>query len=596
VRHTILVLLWALALSRATAGILLNEPFSYADGPLTNVSAGTWTTHSTSSYAMDVANEAAVLVAGSGDDVNRQLTGQPYPAAGTTNVFYAAFTVRFSALPTAGGAYFAHFDAGTFRGRVHALAGGAPAGQFRLGLSSTVATINQTNTAINLNLNSNYRLVVRLTNTTGVATLWINPATEADPSITTAGESVSGSTVSSFALRQNAGIGTLTVDDLVVATTFTEALDGVQFLEPPTVIENPVTQVINEGENAVMRVSATGREPLAYQWWLNGAPVPDATNNVLALTNTLVSQAGLYWAVVSNPDGTNLSDSAILTVLRPARLTPALSVLNFNAMGNSDGDWTTNNAQVRALGRIVQFLNPDIITFQEIPMTNAGWSQMPAFVDTYLPGYHLATNSGTDGFIRSVIISRHPILRSQSWLDGADLNPFGYTNANFTRDLFEAEIAVPYFDDPVHVFTTHLKSGTSSSDDAARRAAEASAISNFFVNVFLPVHGERAYLLTGDLNEDIDVPATGSQQPIQRLVNDATGLRLTRPRNHVTASELTHSIQSVNGLTRRYDYVLPCGLLYTNMASNLVFRTDVLTPLPPNLFSNDSVTASDHPP
>ena len=220
---------------------------------------------------------------------------------------------------------------------------------------------------------------------------------------------------------------------------------------------------------------------------------------------------------------------------------------------------------------------------------------MTNFVKAFLPGYSLASNSGTDGFIRSVIASRFPIARSQKWLDGADLAPFGYTNADFTRDLFEAEISVPGFPQPVHIFTTHLKSGASSSDDSARRAAEASAISNFFVTSFLTTNSSHAYLLTGDMNEDAARPSTGSQQPIQRLANAATGLRLTTPLNPFTSSELTFSIQASN-LTKRYDYILPCGLLFSNIVSSQVFRTDLLNPVPAGLLSDDDITASDHLP
>jgi endonuclease/exonuclease/phosphatase family metal-dependent hydrolase len=214
----------------------------------------------------------------------------------------------------------------------------------------------------------------------------------------------------------------------------------------------------------------------------------------------------------------------------------AFSVLTYNTHGNHIEDWTTNSPQVRAIGRQMQYLQPDIITFQEIPFTNT--HQMVNFVLAFLPGYQLATNSGTDGFIRCVILSRFPIVRSQKWLDGVDLDVFGYTNGNFTRDLFEAQIAVPGFPQPLHVFTTHLKAGTSSSDDAARRAAEAGAISNYFVTTFLTTNALHPYLLTGDLNEDIAIPATGSQLPIQRLTN-GTGLRLTTPLNPISGGAQT---------------------------------------------------------
>lgn len=270
---------------------------------------------------------------------------------------------------------------------------------------------------------------------------------------------------------------------------------------------------------------------------------------------------------------------------------PAFSVLTYNTHGNHIEDWTTNSPQVRAIGRQMQYLQPDIITFQEIPFTNT--HQMVNFVLAFLPGYQLASNSGTDGFIRSVILSRFPIVRSQKWLDGVDLDGFGYTNGNFTRDLFEAQLAVPGFPQPLHVFTTHLKAGTSSSDDAARRAAEASAISNYFVTGFLTTNALHPYLLTGDLNEDIAIPATGSQLPLQRLTN-GTGLRLTTPVNPISGGAQTFSIRGT--LNRRYDYILPNGLLFSNLVSSQVFRTDLLLEPPAPLLASDSATASDHLP
>jgi endonuclease/exonuclease/phosphatase family metal-dependent hydrolase len=271
----------------------------------------------------------------------------------------------------------------------------------------------------------------------------------------------------------------------------------------------------------------------------------------------------------------------------------AFSLLTYNVSGNGTTDWSTNSAQVQAIGREMLHLQPDIITFQEIPFTNS--YQMPNFVKVYLPGYFLATNSGTDGFLRSVIASRFPIVRSQKWLDGVSLIPFGYTNSpsTFTRDLFEAEISVPDYPEHVHVFTTHLKA-QSDSTSAARRAAEASAVSNFFVTVFLPTNGSRPYVLTGDLNEDVNRPPSSSRQPIERLVNANTGLHLTTPVNPVTKDDRTISIRAT--LDARFDYILPGGLLFSNVVASQVFRTDLLSPVPPPLQQFDDKTASDHLP
>ena len=278
----------------------------------------------------------------------------------------------------------------------------------------------------------------------------------------------------------------------------------------------------------------------------------------------------------------------VLIIGLPAgRAVESLSVLTYNTSGNGVADWSTNSAQVQAIGREVSGLQPDIITFQEIPYTNT-W-QMPSFVTAFLPGYHMATNSGTDGYIRSVILSRFPINRSKSWMARSNLTFFGY-NGPFTRDLFEAEIAVPGFPAPLHVFTAHLKAGTDTTSQQ-RRAAESAAISNFLVTVFLPTN-TAPYLLTGDMNEDL--VRSSNPQALSKLTSAPTGLRLTTPTNSFSGSELTISIQT--GLFSRYDYILPSGSLFSNIAGSQVFRTDLLYPVPSNLYSNDDETTSDHLP
>jgi endonuclease/exonuclease/phosphatase family metal-dependent hydrolase len=221
---------------------------------------------------------------------------------------------------------------------------------------------------------------------------------------------------------------------------------------------------------------------------------------------------------------------------------------------------------------------------------------MPNWVTAFLPGYFLATNSGTDGFIRSVVMSRYPINRSKSWLDGADLKPFGYTNTssssadNFTRDLFEAEIAVPNWPLPLHVFTTHLKStGTNYADSAAKRAAEAAAITNFLATNFFALYPTHPFTLSGDMND-----SDTNTLAIQRLISAPTTLRLTNPTNFFSGTINTFSIQA--SVSERIDFIFPCPLLHSNITASQVFRTDLLTNFSSNLFSNDDKIASDHLP
>ena len=308
----------------------------------------------------------------------------------------------------------------------------------------------------------------------------------------------------------------------------------------------------------------------------------------------------LRWLDVDDPgfddalalDDVTVSFDRAQTIVEAPATNDTFSLLTYNTHGNQVENWSTNSSQIRAIGRQLVYLKPDIITFNEIPETNT-W-QMENWVTAFLPGYFLATNSEGDGSIRNVIASRFPITHSRSWLHDSDLAPFGCTNAAFKRDLFEAEIALPGFPQPLHVFCVHLKS----SQDAAassERAAEAGAVSNFFVVTFLPSNGLQPYVLSGDMNEDLVRPPASHRQSIQRLVGTPTGLQLTTPLNPVTGSELTISIQSA-GLSKRYDYILPCALLFSNIACSEVFRTDLLPNLYPLVRTNDDRMASDHLP
>jgi endonuclease/exonuclease/phosphatase family metal-dependent hydrolase len=582
-----------LSATLAGAALLLNDSFSYSDGPLVTVSGGVWVHHSGSAGEVMVSSGRVFLNEANTEDVNAPLAGQPYPASGTTNVFYASFTVKFTSLPSGGGTYFAHFknSSSTFRARIWALTGGAALDRFRLGISSTDASAAGATNTMDLRLNTDYTVVTRLVNSNSVSTLWINPTAESDASISTS-EGASTFTVVSYAFRENAGEGALNIDNLRVGTAFADVFSSGSG-QPPAITSQSPNQTVTNGASVTFSVSASGTPPLNFQWQCNGTNLPGAVNSNLTLTGVTFAQAGFYAAVVTNAVGSTISDPVALSVWSASA--PAFSYLTYNAHGNGLTNWSTNMWHVQAIGRQMQYLNPDIITFNEIPVTNNCTAQMMDFVTAFRPGYYLVTNSMDDGYIRSVILSRYPIVASTSWLHGSDLTPYGYTGSGFTRDLFEAQISVPGFPQPLHVFAVHLKSAQDA-DSSAKRAAEAGAVSNFFATVYLPANGQQPYVLSGDMNEDILRPPVSNPQSIQRLISAPTGLQLTTAVNPLTGSERTWSIQDADGLTVRYDYILPCAMLFSNLVGGQVFRTDLLYPVPPNLYSNDNKIASDHLP
>jgi endonuclease/exonuclease/phosphatase family metal-dependent hydrolase len=524
----------------------------------------------------------------------------------TNGTLYASFTVKCVTLPNSAGGFFAHFNgASNLRCVVWASTANAGANKFRLGIGNTSgASASSGQWSQDLSTNTSYFMVVRYDVTTGQSTFWLNPSTESDSSVLAA-DTASSISISNFSLRQTSGIGTMLLDNLVVASTFAEAT-GSQSNVPPSIVTQPQDQIATAGDTVSFSVEAGGTAPFTYQWLSNNIPVPHATNDTFTLFSVSTNLNGSFYSVtVTNVAGGTNSETATLTV-NPS--TAALRYLDYNVDGNSVSrtdptNWAVTAPQVQAIGREIMFLNPDIIAFNEIPSSYK--FQMTNWVNAFMPGYFLATNSIGDGFIQNFVASRWPITRSQSWLSSSNLANFGYTNgsSSFTRDLFEAQIAVPGFSQPLHVFVGHLKATTSGGqDDADRRAAEASCISNFFVNVFLTGTNKlHPYILSGDMNEDIFRPETSdyvSGQPIQRLISPPTGLQFTSPTNPFTGAptnDMTESIRA-SKLTVRFDYIMPSPLMFSNIVGSQIFRTDKLVPVPPNLNSNDDKTASDHLP
>ena len=87
---------------------------------------------------------------------------------------------------------------------------------------------------------------------------------------------------------------------------------------PPQITAQPTNQIVSPGSNASFTVTATGTTPLSFQWYYNtNAPLAEATNSTLLLTNVDTANAGFYSVRITNAGGTATSDLAALTVNRP---------------------------------------------------------------------------------------------------------------------------------------------------------------------------------------------------------------------------------------------------------------------------------------
>ena len=85
--------------------------------------------------------------------------------------------------------------------------------------------------------------------------------------------------------------------------------------QPPTIITQPVSQTVNEGDPVTFTVVASGTDPLTYQWRRNGVDMPGETNASLTLATTTPADSGDQFSVaVSNGLGSATSAPATLTV------------------------------------------------------------------------------------------------------------------------------------------------------------------------------------------------------------------------------------------------------------------------------------------
>lgn len=84
--------------------------------------------------------------------------------------------------------------------------------------------------------------------------------------------------------------------------------------EPVQILQQPSSAGGLEGSSATFTVAAFGGPPIFYQWYHDGAAIPNQTNFFLQLNDLKNKDAGAYLVVVSNVANTITSSNASLTV------------------------------------------------------------------------------------------------------------------------------------------------------------------------------------------------------------------------------------------------------------------------------------------
>src|SRR5205823_6243038 len=92
----------------------------------------------------------------------------------------------------------------------------------------------------------------------------------------------------------------------------------------PRIGRPPVSRVLTAGRGAVLNALAIGGLPLRLQWYHDGTPLTGMTNQWLAFTNCLPTDAGNYQLVANNDFGSATSAVAVVAIAipRPALKSP----------------------------------------------------------------------------------------------------------------------------------------------------------------------------------------------------------------------------------------------------------------------------------
>jgi len=337
------ILTSTLVISATHAGVVLSDTFSYGDGLLTALAGGIWSAHSSGGSNPILVTNGQIrvqMISASAEDDNTAISGAPYLSSDASAKLYSSYTLILSnSVPNTLGTYISHFRgtntgaATDFGARVFLLRtntvsfGAVPDGKFRVSIGNGAAATNVNDfgqVGLDLATNVVYTIVTRFVPPTGLATIWVNPASESDPSATAndLGTAVAPNpfNVFTYAFRQASGGGSIVyVDNLKVGTQFNDVAGAntaplissiPDQATPMNTATAPIAFTVQDAETAAasLIVSNSTANPTLVppgNISLGGA----GTNRTITITPA-TGQQGLATITVYVSDGVNTSSTS----------------------------------------------------------------------------------------------------------------------------------------------------------------------------------------------------------------------------------------------------------------------------------------------
>lgn len=94
---------------------------------------------------------------------------------------------------------------------------------------------------------------------------------------------------------------------------------------PPKIVEQPQSKIVDDGAQFKLQVAAVGKN-LKYQWFKNGAKIDGATESDYVILEAHTKDAGIYYAVITNPSGEAISSTALVQILEPKEDPPVIVI------------------------------------------------------------------------------------------------------------------------------------------------------------------------------------------------------------------------------------------------------------------------------
>ena len=205
----------------------------------------------------------------------------------------------------------------------------------------------------------------------------------------------------------HAGTYRLIVSDNLGVAFSAPAVLVVQILGTPIILTQPADKLVTEGSRVTFTISAKGAPPLEYQWFLNNAPIPDATNVSYATPVLTITDSATYKVVVSNSFGTAPSrDIALVVVTVPKIIT---DLTNLSIVAGETATFTVG-AVGQALEYVWQYKNQILpgATNASLTITNASVNHSGSYKVTVGNAAGLAVESQA-----SLTVDPTPVIRAQ---------------------------------------------------------------------------------------------------------------------------------------------------------------------------------------